>query len=92
MLLLVLIILLSMFIVFIFFSSTTIFFIVILLVFIVLLVVGLHCVVFSFCAYYSPSFTLSFKLEFCWKQKICGCKVLRKTFAFQMCLFFLELV
>jgi succinate dehydrogenase/fumarate reductase cytochrome b subunit len=44
------------------------FFIVILLVFIVLLlVVGFHCVVFPFCACYSPSFTLSFKLKFCWK-------------------------
>jgi len=36
----------------------------------------------------APTPTLSYRLEFCWRQKVNDCKVLAKTFAFQICLFF----
>ncbi len=36
----------------------------------------------------TPTPTLSYKLEFCWRQKVSGCKALAKTFALKVCLFF----
>lgn len=55
-------------------------FIVLLLMFIVLLP--------PYVVSITPTPTLSYRLEFCWRRKVSGCKALAKTFALQVCLFF----